>query len=221
MYMDTFPKEFLAAFGMTGLLSDPGIFFTTYISSWLWPIIAAAAGLILGTRAVAADLDRGFLDLALATRVSRVRYLAASIWSQVVVMAVLAASAVLGLWAAGRLVGAEFDLGRFAVAGTLCLAFGCAIAGVTTLLAVATLSRGRASGIVGGVLIVMYAVFVVAQVSPDWHWLGPVSAWNHFPTTAVIDDGLLPLADLALFAAVAAAGWLGALWAFRRRDLAA
>jgi len=45
MYMETFPKEFLAAFGMTGSLADPGIFFTTYISSWLWPIIAAAAGL--------------------------------------------------------------------------------------------------------------------------------------------------------------------------------
>jgi hypothetical protein len=73
-YLKTFPKEFLAAFGMTGSLSDPGVFFTTYISSWLWPIIAAAAGLIVGTRAVAADLDRGFLDLPLSTRLSRVRY---------------------------------------------------------------------------------------------------------------------------------------------------
>ena len=40
-YMETFPQEFLAAFGMTGSLSDPGIFYTTYISSWLWPIMAA------------------------------------------------------------------------------------------------------------------------------------------------------------------------------------
>src|SRR5512143_1052188 len=85
-YMDTFPKEFLAAFGMTGLLSDPGVFFTTYIASWLWPIIAAAAGLVIGTRPVAAVLDRGFLDLPLATRLSRVRYLAAAIWGQVLVM---------------------------------------------------------------------------------------------------------------------------------------
>ena len=52
-YMETFPKEFLAAFGMTGVLSDPGVFYTTYIASWLWPIMAAAAALITGTRAVA------------------------------------------------------------------------------------------------------------------------------------------------------------------------
>jgi hypothetical protein len=28
-YMESFPQEFLAAFGMTGSLSDPGVFFTT------------------------------------------------------------------------------------------------------------------------------------------------------------------------------------------------
>jgi ABC-2 type transport system permease protein len=220
-YMKTFPKEFLAAFGMTGLLSDPGVFFTTYIGSWLWPIIAAAAGLLVGTRAVAADLDRGFLDLPLSTPVSRTRYLLASIAGQVLVLAVLASAAVLGLWATGRLAGADFDLVRFAAAGVLSFAFGCAIAGPTTLLSVVTLSRGMASGIVAGVLILMYAIFVVSSVSTDWSWLGPLSAWNHYGTRALIDDGVFPVGDFALFGIVAVAGWVGAIVVFRRRDLAA
>jgi ABC-2 type transport system permease protein len=220
-YMETFPKEFLAAFGMTGLLSDPGVFFTTYIGSWLWPIIAAAAGLLVGTRAVAADLDRGFLDLALSARISRTRYLLSSIAGQVIVMAVLATAAVAGLWIAGTLVGADFDLVRFAGAGLLSFVFGCAIAGATTLLSVVTLSRGMASGIVGGALILMYAIFVLSGVSADWAWLGPLSAWNHYGTTALIDEGVVPAGDFALFALIALAGWLGAIVAFRRRDLAA
>ncbi len=220
-YMNTFPKEFLAAFGMTGLLSDPGVFFTTYIASWLWPIIATAAALLLGTRAVAADLDRGYLDLPLATPISRTRYLATDIAAQVLVMAVLASAAVLGLWLAAAVTGNIFDLGAYALAGLLSFAFGCAIAGPTTLLSVATLSRGRTSGIVGGVVFAMYAVFVVTQVSKDWAWIAPISAWDHFRTTALIDDGVVPAGDLALFAAIAIGGWLAALWAFRRRDLAA
>jgi hypothetical protein len=220
-YMRTFPKEFLAAFGMTGLLSDPGVFFTTYMASWLWPIIATAAALLLGTRAAAVDLDRGFLDLPLSTPVSRVRYLATNIAAQALVLAVLAAAAVLGIWLTAAATGNVFDLGGFAAAGALAFAFACAIAGPTTLLSVATLSRGRASGIVGGVVFAMYAVFVVTQVSKDWAWIAPISAWDHFRTTALIDNGLVPVGDLALFAAIAAAGWLGALWAFRRRDLAA
>jgi ABC-2 type transport system permease protein len=220
-YMDVFPKEFMAAFGMTGVLSDPGVFFTTYIASWLWPIVAAVAALLAGTRAVAADLDRGFLDLPLATRMSRVRYLAASIWMQVALMAVLAFAAVLGLWAVGRLVGAEFDFGRFMLGGVLCFAFGCAIAGPATLLSVVTLSRAMTSAIVGGVLIAMYALFVVTQVAEDWSWLAPLSAWNHFQTTELIDNGVFPVGDLGLFAVFAIGGWVAALWAFRRRDLAA
>lgn len=220
-YMDTFPKGLLAAFGMTGLLSDPGVFFSTYFSSWLWPVIAAAAALLVGTRLVAADLERGFLDLPLSTPVSRVRYLLASIAGQVVTMAALAAAAVLGLWIVGRLVGADFDLVRFTLAGGLAFLFGCAMAGPATLLSVVTLSRSRTSSVVGAVLVAMYLVFIVAQVSPGWAWLAPISAWDHFRTQDLIDAGILPLGDAALFFAVAAAGWIGALVAFRRRDLAA
>jgi len=220
-YMETFPKEFLAAFGMTGLLSDPGVFFTTYVASWLWPIIAAIAGLLLGTRAVATDLDRGFLDLPLSTGASRVRYLLASIAGQVVVIAALALAAVLGLWAVGRLVGADFDLVNFVLAGVLAFGFGCAIAAPACLASVLTLSRATSVGVVGGVLILMYVVFVISGVSADWQWIGPLSAWNHFGTTAIIDEGSFPVGDLALFAAIAVGGWAAALWAFRRRDLAA
>ncbi len=34
-YMKLFPKELMAAFGMSGSLADPGTFFTTYICSFL------------------------------------------------------------------------------------------------------------------------------------------------------------------------------------------
>jgi hypothetical protein len=74
---------------------------------------------------------------------------------------------------------------------------------------------------VAGVLVAMYLVFVVAQISTDWAWILPVSAWDHFRTTELIDAGTVPVADMAMFALVALAGWLGALFAFRRRDLAA
>jgi ABC-type transport system involved in multi-copper enzyme maturation permease subunit len=220
-YVASFPKEFLAAFGMTGSLADPGIFYTTYIASWLWPIMAAIAALLIGTRAVAADLDRGFIDLPLSTRLSRTRYLAASIVGQALAMAVLAAAAVGGVWVVGRLVDAQFDAVNFALAGVLSWLFGCAIAGVTTLLSVLTLSRGRAAGIVGGILAAMYLVFVVTQLSTNWAWIAPLSAWDHFETTPLIDTGAVPGPDMALFAAIAFAGWVAAILAFRERDLAA
>ncbi len=219
-YMETFPQEFLLAFGMTGSLSDPGVFFTTYVSSWLWPIMAAITAILGGTR-VAADLERGFLDLALATPLSRTRHLVTSIVGQAIVIAILAAATVGSIWAGGLLVDVQFDGARFAAAGVLCWLFGCALAGVATLLAVLTLSRGRTAGIVSGLLVAMYLGWVVAQLSTDWAWLLGWSAWGHFDTTTLIDHGTLPAGDLTLFAVVAVAGWVAAVIAFARRDLAA
>jgi hypothetical protein len=64
-------------------------------------------------------------------------------------------------------------------------------------------------------------VFIVVQVAPDWSWMAPASAWDHFRTGPVIDRGEIPVGDFVLFGALAVGGWAAALWAFRRRDLAA
>ncbi len=220
-YLKIMPKEFMAAFGMTGSLSDHGIFFTTYVSSWLWPIVAAIVGIVLATRPVAADLDRGFLELPLATPVTRIRYLATPIAVQAALLALLAVGTVGGVLAVGLVVGAGFDAARFALVIPLLFAFGCAIAGPVTLLSVVTLSRGQAAGIATGVLFAMYLLEVVGKIQPDLEVVAALSAFHYFPTTAIIDRGAVPTGEVALFGAVALAGWGLALWAFRRRDLVA
>ena len=100
-YLSVFPAPMLAAFGMEGNLADHGVFFNTYIWSMMWPIVAAIAGAVLGTRCVAADLDGGFLELPLATRITRTEYVSAAVAGQVVVIAILATLTVAGVLAAG------------------------------------------------------------------------------------------------------------------------
>ncbi len=146
-YLSVYPKEFLAAFGMEGSLAEPGTFFTTYIGSMLWPIIAAIGAIFLATRSSAADADRGWLELPLSTPLSRTRYLLAAIAAQALAMAVLALASVGGVIVGGWIVGAGFDAARFLEAGIVAFAFGCSIAAVTTLLAVVTLSRAIAGGV--------------------------------------------------------------------------
>ena len=220
-YMKVFPKELMAAFGMSGTLTDPGVFFTTYISSWLWPIIAAIVGIIIATRATAADTERGWVEQPLATPLRRTSLALASILDQVVALVVIAAATVIGLVAVGIAIGVPFDGGRFLLAIPSLLAFGAAIAGPTMLLAVLTLSRGRAAGIVAGVLIAMYLLNVVVQIQPDFEVLGYLGLFRYLDTTEIISDGTVPWGDLAVLAAVALAGWGLATWRFRTRDLLA
>lgn len=220
-YLNLFPKGFLAAFGMEGSLADPGIFFTTYVGSWLWPIVAALAAIVLATRPAAVDLERGFLDLPLATRLPRRRYLLATIAAHAVVLAVLALGTVLGFWLAAQVVAAPYELDRMLILSVLAWLFACAIAACTAVLAVVTLSRAIAGGIIAAALLAMYLVNVVAQLQSDLGGLAMFSALHYFQPTKLIDDGVVPWAEMLLFGAVAAGGWLLAVVTFRARDLAA
>jgi ABC-2 type transport system permease protein len=218
-YMKLFPKELMAAFGMSGSLADPGIFFTTYIGSFLWPVVAAIGAIALATRPAAADAERGWSDLPLGTPLTRGRYLGAAILCQVVVLAALAFVTVAGVLAVGTLVGAGFDPARFLAAGVVLWLFACAMAGVTSVVAVITLSRGVAASVTAGILIAMYLLNIVAQVQPDFAWLSDLTAFRYAGVGALIDRGAADWVGMVVFTVVAVVGWAASLFLFRRRDL--
>lgn len=218
-YMKLFPKEFMAAFGMTGSLADPGIFFTTYIGSFLWPVVGAIGAIVLATRPAAADAERGWSDLPLGTPLTRGRYLGAAILCQLVILAALALVTVGGVLLVGGLVGAGFDASRFLAAGVVLWLFACAIAGVTSLVAVITLSRGVASSITAGILIAMYLLNIVAQIQPDFAWLGDLTAFRYAAVGTLIDRGTADWVGMGVFTLVAVTTWAASLVLFRRRDL--
>ena len=86
---------------------------------------------------------------------------------------------------------------------------------------VVLLDRGRAAGIVAGVLVVMYLFNVVAALAPDVDWFASLSAFHYFNVQSLIGSGAYPIADSLLLGAIAVSGWAVAIIAFRRRDLAA
>ena len=136
-------------------------------------------------------------------------------------MVVLSAVTVAAVVVVDMFMAPDFDWARLSLAGVHAVALGLAIAGVTTFLAVVFLDRGRAGGLAAAILIVMYLLNVIAQLSKDVEWVARLSAFHYFDVRALIDTGAYPLADSALFLVVAVAGWLLAAIAFQRRDLAA
>ncbi len=220
-YMAALPKPLLAAFGLEGTLADHGVFFNTYIASMLWPIVAAIAACVLGTRMVAADLYRGFIELPLATRIDRVPYLATGIAGQILIVGALSIAAVAGVLIVGQAAGAGFNTARFLMEVPLLFFFACALAGISTLLSVLTLSRAASAGAVAGGLLVMYLLDAVSKFEADLDWIGTVSLFRYLRSTSAIDLGVMPLGALELFGAIAVVAWVLSVWVFRGRDLVA
>jgi ABC-2 type transport system permease protein len=217
--LEFYPKELLAAFGITGSLGDPGTFVNSYIFQVIWPIVAALVAILAGTR-LAVDADSGFLDLPLSSQLPRTRYFLAVIAAQLVSLAALTALTVGAIVAVDLAIEPDFDSGRLTLAGLHAFLMAAAIAGVTSALAVVFLDRGRAGGLVAAILIVMYLLNVVAQLSPDLMVLARISAFHYFSVQEVVATGVYPIGDSLIFLGSAVAGWLTALILFRRRDLA-
>jgi ABC-2 type transport system permease protein len=220
-YMSMFPKGFAEAFGMTGSLAAPGVFFGTYVSMFLWPVLAAIAAILVSTRVFAADVDRGWGEIPLSTPLSRTTLALASITGQAILTAVLTVATVAPVVFVGAMVGADFAVGPFALAGIVLFLFGCAVCAVTSFISTVTLSRGTAGGLIAALLLTMYLFQVIAQMNPDLGILGDLSAFRHLSTSNVIDRGASPLGSSLVFGVVTLLGWGGTVLVFRRRDLIA
>lgn len=215
-----YPKELMAAFGIESNFADPGVFLGGYVFNFLWPLIAGAGAIVLATR-VAADADRGFLDIALTTPIARITYLLASIATQVVGIAILAVAMTGAIQVGDLLIEPNFPAVSVALSTLHAVAFGVAVAGPTTLLAVVLLDRGRAAGVAAGVLVLMYLLNVIGALAPDFESVTILSAFRYFDLKELIRNGTYPVVDSLIFVVVGVVGWALALVAFRRRDLAA
>ena len=218
--LEVYPKEILIAFGMEANFADPAVFLSGYIYNFLWPLIAAIGAIVLGTR-IAADADRGFLDLALATPMTRVRHLGVSIAIQVLSLALVALGLVVAILGADLFIEPNFPADRVSLTALPALVFGVAIAGPATLLSVVLLDRGRAAAIAAGILVLMYLLNVVAALAPEWDILANASAFHYFDLKGLLRTGDYPLGDTLLLGGIGLAAWAAALVVFRRRDLAA
>jgi ABC-2 type transport system permease protein len=218
-YLDMVPKGMLEAFEMSGGITSPGAYFGSQFFQ-VWVIVAAMLAIGLGTRGAAAESAAGTIEIPLSAPLSRSRYLVTTIVTQVLGVALLAGVAVVSVVAVGPFIDVAFDIRAFAWVGVLSFAFGCAIAGVSTLVSVVTLDRGRSIGFGALVLILMYLLIIVALLESSVDWLKYLSAFHYYHPAAVIDRGEAPLGATALFGAIALGSWALAVWRFRTRDLA-
>ena len=221
-YMAVFPKPLMAAFGLggqpvriTACSSPPTSGACSGRSSPRWP------GRSSERRAVAADLDRGFLELPLATRIDRVRYLAAAIVGQVGVIAVLSVAVMAGILLVGAVVGAGFDAGRFLLEVPLLFLFGCARDRVRDAAvgdhAEPRRQRGRRRRHAAGHVPVSTRCRSSRRASTGWARSAPSGTCAR-PRRSI--RASCPSARWLSSAIVAVAMWSIAVWVFRTRDLA-
>jgi ABC-2 type transport system permease protein len=176
-----------------------------------------------GSAAVAAEVERGTMDLILSRPVSRARYLAAQVVVALAGLAVLAGAMILGNWVATRYNSIQDppSLGLLLKPSANLAALGLSIYGYTLLCSSLDSVRWRPNLIASVVTLAGFIANVIANLPTleDWKWLEKFSIFKAYDPVEVVTKGHTLGFNLAILSGLGVAGVVLAFLAFSVRDL--
>ena len=176
-----------------------------------------------GSAAVAAEVERGTMDLILSRPVSRTRYLAAQVVVALTGLAVLAGAMMLGNWLATRYNSIQDppSLALLLKPSANLAALGLSIYGYTLLCSTLDSVRWRPNLIASVVTLAGFIANVVANLPTleDWKWLEDFSIFTAFDPVEVVTKGQTLAFNLSILSGLGVVGVALAFLAFAVRDL--
>ena len=192
--------------------------------AWVHPIVLAliwAHEITFCTRMPAGEIDRGTIDVLLSLPISRIRmYLCeTTVWAGSGLVVVL--MGLLGNWIGGRFVPDEFQRTpkqlTIVVLNLYCLYL--AVGGGAWLVSALSDRRGRAVGIIFGVVLASFLLNFLAQFWGPAEGLSFLSVLTYYRPLRIVQNSAWPIADMLVLTIVGAAFWLGGAIVFTRRDI--
>ena len=207
----------LFAGGFTDLTSPEG-YLNSQVFSLLVPILFIIFGVAQGSGAIAAEEEKGTLDILLSHPTTRLQVLVQKTAAMAVAMLVLAMVLWLCIVLGGLAVDMDLSLIRTAAVTFSGLLLGLGFATLSLALGSALGKRGTSIGVSGAVALVAYFVYALAPLVEGLEHASKISPFHYYITADPLLNGLnythalVLVALIALFTTVAAVG-------FERRDL--
>lgn len=215
--MKSYPESMVKFFGIADIGSFSG-YLGTYVMNVMWPLLAAAFAISVGSAVVAREVERGTAELWLSVPASRVRLLLGKFIAVALAVLAMVGSAVATV-IVGALVASEHpSAAGLAGMAVEMVAFVLAVAALSALVSTLTSDRGRAVGIALGITGASYLATVVAVFSAGWSWIKYFSFFTAFQPVQTLRSGSLDVGGIAVLMVIAAVAAVGALLAFKRRD---
>jgi ABC-2 type transport system permease protein len=211
---------------ITAFLGGSANFFTA--SGWLstgmtHPVtlsLMTSAALLVAAGSVAAEVERGTIDLVLTRPVGRLPFLLAKALASVVAVTAVEAGGLLGVLMARQTISGvqALSVGSAlrAFSGSWLLFVAVAMVGI--LVSAQSSLRGRAIGVTVGIVVAWFFMNFIALLIDDISGLRYASPFHYFQPAELI-AGTASGLDLVVLAAVAAVALLWAAARFTRRDL--
>jgi len=215
-FISAYPPELMAFFGdISGIFDAAGFLnFTTF--SYL-PLAIGFYALLSGSGLLAADEEKGTLDLVLAHPVSRTQLLFGRLAALILAMAIMLLLGWLGFALTAPQTTLGLDAGQLLLPFISLYGLMIFLAGLALLLSMLLPSRSMASAIAGLILFVSYFITTLERLDEGLSWLADFSPLNYYQGGLAVDG--LNLGWLLGLLGVGLIFILLAGWRFQRRDI--
>ncbi|MDD5342505.1 MAG: ABC transporter permease subunit [Patescibacteria group bacterium] len=216
----SYPQEFLKAFGIDRLdMSTLENYIAMEHFSMIWPLMLVIFMISIAGGALAGEIDRGTIELLLARPISRLKLFIGRYLYGFIALVIFILATVFTVIPLAEMHKVTYDADRYLIISILGLFFGLAVFSLSMLVSALFSERGRVSMIMGGSLVLMYVLNVVASLKENLSDLKYLSFFHYFDAQSALTKGELNWTSIWVFAGIIIVSTIIGAMVWKRRDV--
>ncbi len=219
----SYPEGFLKAFGLdpqTLIFSNLESFLSLEHYSILWPLMLIILLVSYASSAIAGEIEKGTIEILLSQPLSRLKVFWGKYAAGLLVLLAFILFSVFAVFPFAKIYHLDLKLANHLTMAALGFLFGLAVFSLTLMFSCLFSERGKAASLTGGILLLMYALNIVASLKEDLAWLKYLSFFHYYDYHAALVENRIEPLTIGVFLAVSFFCTLLGAFFFSRRDIA-
>lgn len=219
--MEGYPEAFTNMFPITeASFTSIENFLAMEQYSLMVPILIIFMLVAIAGVALAGEVERGTVEILLSRPVSRIKIFFARYLVGIFSLTVFIVLSTFMIIPLGELHNIDYVLKNFTSISILCFLFGWAIFSMAMFLSALFSERSRVYMIMGGMMVSMYVLQIIASISDKWQNIQYASFFYYYDYEQALLHNSITTLNIAIFTIIAIVFTLGGMYWFKRRDMA-
>lgn len=218
--LKNYPQEFMKAFGIEKLdMSTLENYIAMEHFSLIWPLMLVIFMIAIAGSALAGEVERGTIELLLARPLSRLKMFIARYVYGLIALVIFILTTVFTIVPLAQMHHVAYSVDRFGIVAIMGLFFGLAIYSLAMLVSALSSEKGRVSMVMGGLLVLMYVLNLVAALKENLSDLKYFSFFHYFDAQSALTKGELNMTSVWVFVSVIIVSTIAGAVVWTRRDV--
>lgn len=220
--METFPETFLQAFNIDKAsltFSDVAPYLAMEMFNFIWPIFAIIIGISFANYSIAGEIERGTMGVLLSQPISRLKLYFVQFFSGLSLIGAFTIVTVFAIAPLSAFHGIDYSFSNVAALALLSFLFAAAIYCLAFFVSSLVSDRSKVSFTVGGALVVMYVLNILAGLKDSLSGLQYFSFFYYYDPNLALSRGLFVEWSWVVFVGIGLLAVLAGAFCFQKRDV--